>query len=247
MKNLFISNELRDISVCGENLGGAIFDGLSVRDAKFIQCDFSNARIGLRKNVNFENTVFQKVDFRSVGQVNAVYDNCKFIGCDFRGTRLDDLSTKYFSCLFDKCKITDQKFLVNNFQKNTIIGKISEVQFIGGNQRLGKLDELNLNLSACKISFFKFINCDISNIVPPDFSNYIFIKDLKTKIQKANEKLELDDLSAANKKTMERKLRHLGGLDAYLFNVEDEIYINGLEFTEKFFFYLGVDTACLLK
>ena len=36
-------------------------------------------------------------------------------------------------------------------------------------------------------------------------------------------------------------------LDAYLFNVEDEIYINGLEFTEKFFFYLGVDTACLLK
>lgn len=53
MKNLFINNELRDISVCGENLGGAIFDGLSVRDAKFIQCDFSNARIGLRKNVSF--------------------------------------------------------------------------------------------------------------------------------------------------------------------------------------------------
>lgn len=46
---------------------------------------------------------------------------------------------------------------------------------------------------------------------------------------------------------MERKLRHLGGLDAYLFNIEDEIYINGLEFTEKFFFYLDVDTACLLK
>ena len=74
MKNLFINNELRDISVYGENLSGAIFDGLSVRDAKFIQCDFSNARIGLRKNVSFENTVFQKVDFRSVGQVNAVYD-----------------------------------------------------------------------------------------------------------------------------------------------------------------------------
>ena len=54
-------------------------------------------------------------------------------------------------------------------------------------------------------------------------------------------------MSVVNKKTMERKLRHLGGLDAYLFNVEDEIYINGLEFTEKFFFYLDVDTACLLK
>lgn len=114
-------------------------------------------------------------------------------------------------------------------------------------KRLGKLDELNLNLSACKISFFKFINCDISNIVPPDFYNYIFIKNLKIRIQKANEKLELDDLSVVNKKTMERKLRHLGGLDAYLLNVEDEIYINGLEFTEKFFFYLDVDTTCLLK
>ena len=102
--------------------------------------------------------------------------------------------------MFDKCKITDQKFLVNNFQENTIIGKISEVQFVGDNQRLGKLDELNLNLSACKISFFKFINCDISNIVPPDFSNYIFIRNLKIKIQKANEKLELDDLSVVNKK-----------------------------------------------
>ena len=50
-------------------------------------------------------------------------------------------------------------------------------------------------------------------------------------------------MSVVNKKTMERKLRHLGGLDAYLFNIEDEIYINGLEFTEKFFFYLDVDTV----
>ena len=40
MKNLFINSELRDISVCGENFGGAIFDDLSVGDAKFIQCDF---------------------------------------------------------------------------------------------------------------------------------------------------------------------------------------------------------------
>lgn len=63
MKNLFINNELRDISVCGENLGGAIFDGLSVKDAKFIQCDFSNARIGLRKNVSFEKYRFSKGRF----------------------------------------------------------------------------------------------------------------------------------------------------------------------------------------
>lgn len=40
MKNLFINNELRDISVCGENLGGAIFDDLSVMDAKFYSVRF---------------------------------------------------------------------------------------------------------------------------------------------------------------------------------------------------------------
>ena len=51
MKNLFINNELHDISVCGENLGGAIFDDSSVMDAKFIQCDFSNVRIRLQNLV----------------------------------------------------------------------------------------------------------------------------------------------------------------------------------------------------
>ena len=236
-----MNNELCNIEVSNEDWSNRVLDDFEIIDVRFIQCDFSNARIGLEKKVYFQNTIFQKVDFRSVGQVNVVYDNCQFINCDFRGTQLDNVQTKYFSCVFDKCKINDQKILIKNFQKNTIIGKISDIQFIGSNARLGKPEELYLDISNCKISFFKFIDCDISKIIPPRFSNYVFIRDLKNKIPKADEKLQLDSLPEVDKKTMERKFKHLSGFDTYLFSIDDEIYGNGLEFTKKFFLYLGVD------
>ncbi len=243
-------SQLEGIRVENEDLSGYIFDGVNVYRSGFIQCDLPNARIGLEHKVVIKDSLFKKVDFRSAGIVDVVFENCEFINCHFCGTSLCNPRTHFHSCLFKNCKIMDQEFLVGNFQSNTLEGKISEVKFLGEPGSTNPdLYRLKADLSKCKFSFVEFRDCDVTGVTPPQYPHYLHVDGLRDRVSVAMTNLRCEKLSPSDFKAMTRRLASLSRLDSYIFNIYDEIEIYGIDLARYFFDLIGspVDESLLGK
>lgn len=221
--------QFSSVSVLNCDLSGAIFLDCKFKNCQFKNSDLSNFRLFF--GTTFHDCIFENCDLRSLGLQDALFENCSFIKCDLRGVDLD--SAKWNFCKIDGCKFRDISLHTWNCTGCVFSGVLRDVRFIGENK-----SKLILDLSNAKFDCVEFIDCDLSESIPPKDKNHYFVNELRKKVRNAGS--VLNSKSEYVKKIVERRLNKMANMDCYIFNIVDMRKIEGDEVAETLMEILSI-------
>lgn len=221
-------------TIKNSNIGSPIFWNCNLQHLKFDTCDLTNARFFADSTI--DQCTFIRSDLRSVGiaKGEAVFTNCEFSSCDMRGMTLENAT--FIDCTFVKCRFNDLILQAANIVNCSFTGKLVDITFEGNGKQ-----KLIANFENCILEGVRFVNCDLTQCIPPKSQNHLYVEQVSSRVKNAMTKIDNDlNLSDDERKILVRSLRKLEHMDQYIFNTVHMKKIYGDVFVERFFRSLNV-------
>ncbi len=221
-------------TIKNSNVGSPIFWSCNLNQLVFDTCDLNNARFFA--DTTIDHCTFIRSDLRSVGiaKGEAVFTNCEFSSCDMRGMTLENAT--FIDCTFVKCRFNDQILQAANIVNCSFSGKLVDITFEGNGKQ-----KLIANFENCILEGVRFVNCDLTQCIPPKYKNHLYVEQVSSRVKNAMTKIDNDpNLSDDERKVLVRSLRKLEHMNQYIFNTVHMKKIYGDVFVERFFSSLDV-------
>lgn len=221
-------------TIKNSNVGSPIFWNCNLNQLVFDTCDLNNARFFA--DTMIDHCTFIRSDLRSVGiaKGEAVFTNCEFSSCDMRGMTLENAT--FIDCAFVKCRFNDRILQAANIVNCSFTGKLIDITFEGNGKQ-----KLIANFENCILEGVRFVNCDLTQCIPPKSKNHLYVEQVSSRVKNAMMKIDHDpNLSHDERKVLVRSLRKLEHMNQYIFNTVHMKKIYGDVFVERFFSSLDV-------
>lgn len=224
-------------TIKNSNVGSPIFWNCNLNQLVFDSCDLTNARFFAGSTI--DHCTFIRSDLRSIGiaKGEAVFTNCEFSSCDMRGMTLENAT--FIDCTFVKCRFNDRILQAANIVNCSFSGKLVDITFEGNGKQ-----KLIANFENCILDGVRFVNCDLTQCIPPKSQNHLYVEQVASRVKNAMTKIDNDpNLSDDERKVLVRSLRKLEHMEQYIFNTLHMEKIYGDVFVKQFLSSLELNKA----